>query len=134
MSRSETWERDLADYLASHRDRVFTHGSHDCALFAAGAVLAMTGHDPAKAFRGKYKSQASAVRALRTIGAGDLESTIDSMFERVPPGFAQRGDLIWNGAAVGVCGGAVAWFVGAEGEREGLVAIPRDQWRGAWRV
>lgn len=132
--RSETWERDLATYLAAQHARPFQHGTHDCALFAAGAVMAMTGDDPAKAFRGRYKSQASAVRALRTIGAGDLESTITDMFERVEPAFAQRGDLIWNGEAVGVCDGAGAWFVGAEGEREGMVSLPRWQWRGAWRV
>lgn len=134
MMRHPDWERLLGEYIASKSAVVFEHGTNDCALFAAGAVLAMTGDDPAKAFRGRYRSQAGAVRALRQIGAGDLESTIDGMFEGKPPAFAQRGDLIWNGEAVGVCAGAFAWFVGVDPEKEGLVRIPRADWQGAWSV
>lgn len=134
MTRHADWERLLGEYVASMSTVVFNHGTNDCALFAAGAVLAMTGSDPAKAFRGRYRSQAGAVRALRQIGDGDLESTIDGMFERKPSAFAQRGDLIWNGEAVGVCAGGFAWFVGVDPEKEGLVRIPRADWQGAWSV
>ncbi|MBB5684286.1 DUF6950 family protein [Sphingobium boeckii] len=132
--RIGTWERALADYLRAMESVVFSFGEADCALFAAGAVLAMTGNDPAKAFRGRYKSHASAVRALRQIGAGDLESTIDSLFEVKPPAFAQRGDLVWEGESVGVCIGADALFVGEEEGRSGLVRIARAAWLKAWTV
>lgn len=134
MSRISTWEQALADYLAGMEDAEFKHGTADCALFAAGAVLAMTGDDPAKAFRGKYKSQASAVRALRNIGAGDLESTIDGMFDEKPAAFAQRGDLVWNGESVGICVGAHALFIGEEEETPGLIRVPRAAWEKAWTV
>lgn len=134
MMRLPTWERALSDYLASMRVVEYRYGRNDCGLFAAGAVLAMTGEDPAAAFRGEYDSATGAAKALRRIGAGDLESTLDSMFPRKQPPFAHRGDLIWNGEAVGVCAGAYALFIAAEGQGGGLVRVMRADWQGAWAV
>lgn len=134
MIRRSDWEQRLAGYLAECEGAEFAWGRMDCALFAAGAVLAMTGIDPAAAFRGRYRSVAGSVRALRLYGAGTLEATIDSMFPERPIGFARRGDLVLADGAVGVCVGADAVFVGQEGERAGLVRIARAGWTRAWSV
>lgn len=132
--RNQDWEQALSEYLAAAETAVFRWGVMDCALFAAGAVLAMTGQDPAAAYRGRYRSMAGSVRALRTYGAGTLEATIDARFAEKPIGFAQRGDLIMQDDRVGICVGADAVFIGQEGEREGLVRVPRAEWRKAWAV
>lgn len=134
MTRLSTWEADLAAYIADVRTRPYAYGEHDCGLFAAGAVLAMTGEDPGAPFRGQYSNEIGCAKALKKFGAGDLESTLDSLFEPCSAGFARRGDLIWNGAAVGVSMGTYALFVGQEGEREGLIRVPRSEWARAWRV
>lgn len=140
MTRRSTWEADLSAYIASVRSRAFEYGQHDCGLFAAGAVLAMTGDDPGAPFRGQYSTELGCAKALKKFGAGDLESTLDSLFERRPIGRLQRGDLVWNGDAVGVCMGDYALFVGraetveGEGVSEGLIRIPRTEWAGGWRV
>lgn len=140
MTRRSTWEADLSAYIASVRGRAFEYGQHDCGLFAAGAVLAMTGEDPGAPFRGKYANEIGCAKALKKHGAGDLRSTLDALFRPCPIGRLQRGDLVWNGEAVGVCMGAHALFVGraetTEGEpvADGLIRIPRAEWAGGWRV
>ena len=134
MTRRSTWEADLSVYITSVRARPFAYGEHDCGLFAAGAVMAMTGEDPGAPFRGRYSNEIGCAKALKKFGSGDLESTLDALFERRPIGRLQRGDLVWNGDAVGVCMGAYALFVGQEGEAEGLVRIERAEWAGGWRV
>ena len=132
--RLSDWETRLHDYLASMANAEHVYGVSDCALFASGAVLAMTNCDPAAEFRGKYKTELGAARVLRKIGAGDLESTFDAKFTEIGPAFAQRGDLIWDGENVGVCFGAFAFFMGAQDGENGLVRLPRTEFVKAWRV
>lgn len=134
VTRRGDWEAALAHYLAQCEGKPYAYGSHDCALFAAGAVMAMTGTDIAAEFRGKYRSQAGSVRALRTIGAGTLEATIDAKLEPVAVGFAQRGDLVLHEGAVGVSAGRFAVFVGDMDEAPKLIRVPRAAWQKAWRV
>lgn len=140
MTRRSTWEADLSAYIASVRSRPFAFGEHDCGLFAAGAVLAITGDDPAAPFRGQYSTELGCAKALKKFGAGDLKSTLGALFDDRPIGRLQRGDLVWNGEAVGVCMGDYALFVGraetveAEEVAEGLIRIPRAEWAGGWRV
>ncbi|WP_206431078.1 hypothetical protein [Sphingomonas sp. ABOLE] len=134
MTRLLDWEARLADYLASVADRPMAWGSHDCALHAAHAILALTGEDHATAYRGRYQTARGAARALRRQGHADVEAQFDVLFPAIAPAFAQRGDIVQRGDAVGVCIGAEALFVGEEGEREGLVRVPRREWTKAWAI
>ncbi|MDF0543328.1 hypothetical protein PX699_13300 [Sphingobium sp. H39-3-25] len=134
IERISTWEQALSEYLASVADREFLWGEHDCALHAANAILAMTGHDIAAPFRGRYSTAAGSARALKRYGAGTLEATFDALLPTRPVGYARRGDVVMHDGGVGVCVGSHAAFVGREGEREGLVMIPRADWTRAWGV
>lgn len=134
FERLPDWEQRLHAYLASHEGAVFAWGRLDCALFAAGAVAAMTGLDPAAGFRGHYRSARGSVRALRRIGAGTLAATIAQLFPEKPAGYARRGDLVMVDDMVGVCIGAEALFVGEEDGSAGLVRFPRSAWSTAWSV
>lgn len=134
MDRLANWEERLSSFLRDRRRAPFKYGSNDCAMFASDAVIAITGTDPAPDFRGKYRTLAGSVRALRDIGEGDLDRTFSDRFPSKPVAFARRGDLVFNGEAVGVCLGADCAFVGSEENVEGLVTIPTMQMKKAWAV
>lgn len=123
------WEKRLAAYIAQVRRDVDALGASPCARFAAGAVDAQTGVDVHKPYEGKYDGELSAAKALRKIGAGDLESTFDLYFKRrESPAFAQRGDVVFADDSVGVCIGATALFI----HHSDLVEVPRKHWLIAW--
>lgn len=126
LCRAPDWEERLSVYLDRVRDEPFKWGSHDCALFAAGAVKAMTGTDPAAAFRDTYKDRAGAAAALTKHGAGTLLKTVTSWFGQPKhPVFTQRGDIVMKDRnTLGVCVGLHSWFVGEEHGANGLVALP----------
>lgn len=129
MPRFNDWEKRLASYIVSVRADVDALGAVPCARFVAGAVAAQTGFDGHAPFAGKYDGELSAAKALKRIGAGDLESTFDRHFDRREnSAFAQRGDVVFDGESVGVCIGSVALFV-ADGE---LTEVPRTAWTVAW--
>ena len=50
--RREDWPERLLAFARSRERQPFVWGTNDCALFAADAALAMTGHDFAAPFRG----------------------------------------------------------------------------------
>lgn len=138
MTRLPGWEGLLHAFLERKAGVSFTWGATDCCMFSADAVEAITGVDPAAAFRGRYSTAGGATRALKRYGAGSIEATIDTKFEAVGRAFARRGDLVLMDGMVGVCIGGDAVFVGEE-QRDGtgvagLVRFPRARWSKAWRV
>jgi hypothetical protein len=127
--RHEDWEKRLNDYL----DNVppFEWGTNDCCLFAANAVLAMTGEDYAKPYRG-YKTAKGALSRLKDIGVAGVAT--NALGAPKAPLFAQRGDVVsfetGDGIALGVCIGAKIAAVG----QDGLVMLPMSQAIQAWSV
>lgn len=71
-------------------------GEFDCCTYAFDWVFLATGVDYMADFRGHYKTEKGAFRALRDIGSGDLLSTVSDRMERKPAAFAQRGDLAFH--------------------------------------
>ncbi|AJP72923.1 DUF6950 family protein [Sphingomonas hengshuiensis] len=136
MQRLPDWEARLAAYLEPLRARPFEWGRHDCCAFTFGAVEAMTGVDAMAEYRGRYRTARGSVRALRRIGAGTLEASVDAKFARIGAGLAQRGDIVMSSGLLGICLGRFLVAVGSEGAREGLVRIDRARWVDpiAWRV
>jgi hypothetical protein len=128
--RGPAWEAALAAFLEEHRTATFAWGECDCVLFAAGAVAAMTGTDPAAAARGHYRTQLGSRRMLTRMGWSSLEGMMDAHLERVAPAFAQRGDVVMSEGSLGICAGRFAWFVTAEG----LAPRALSAWTEAWRV
>lgn len=133
--RLEDWPERLAALVEARREAPFAWGQNDCALFMADAVAAVTGADPAAAFRG-YTTEAEAeaviaeeglegvvARALAEFGCGDC-----------PPGLAQRGDvalaLLGNQPTMVVVLGEV---LAGPGPR-GLVFLPPARILRAWSV
>jgi hypothetical protein len=130
IERIPNWESALSDYILSKRDEPFVYGQNDCCMFAAGAMIVITGIDPIPEFRGKYKSLTSSIKALKEFGAGDLEKTIDGKLPEIPVGLARRGDVAFYDGSLGVVMDGYAWFV----SDDGLERIPRSEWTKAWSI
>lgn len=134
--RAPDWEDRLSTYLDRVSQEPFAWGSHDCALFAASAVKAMSGVDPAAAFRGQYDTREGSALALREIGAGTLLKTVTSWFgghKHVSQ--AKRGDIVMRDrTTLGICVGLYSYFVGEEHGQNGLVAIPTAECARAFTV
>lgn len=132
--RRADWREALVAYLVDAGATPLEYGRHDCALFAAGAVAAMTGADPAHAWRGRYRSIAQGRRLLRQSGLKDHLAAAGAIFEEIAPAGARPGDLAAvatdDGPALGIVQGECIYLVGPGGLR--LVALT-DAAR-AWRV
>lgn len=142
LQRREDWPEQLAALITDRMHTPFRWGTNDCALFAADAVLAITGTDLAAVWRGQYADEQGA-RSMRSasghLASGDIVAALHDMGHRhlgesVPPLMARRGDVVLvehdAGHSLAVCVGSVAAAPG----RRGLVMVERAAWRYAWRV
>ncbi|WOI54952.1 DUF6950 family protein [Palleronia sp. LCG004] len=93
FSRLPNWRLRLDDYLARVARAAFRPGIHDCALFAAGGVEAMTGRDPAAVLRGSYRTIEDGYVRLREMGHRDHVAMAASLFEALPIMRARCGDI-----------------------------------------
>lgn len=130
-SRLPDWPERLAAHLDRWRARPFGWGDADCARFAEGAVLAVTGRRVA--IGPTWCDLDSARGVLRLLGG--LVRAVDEHLPRVPLPYAQRGDVVLvRGPAhrhLAVIDGAGGWVApGAAG----LVRGPLVQARLAWGV
>jgi hypothetical protein len=134
VTRLHDWEARLQHLLATHARRAFAWGVHDCLLWAAAAVDAVTGVDHAARFRGRYTDAATAAAVLRDVGRGTLTRTLDHELRRSIPAMLGRGDIAMIGsgrtASLGVVIGADAMFVGDAG----LEPRARAHWTRGWHV
>lgn len=134
--RRPDWRARLAEYLAQVAHNRFRPGAHDCALFAAGAVEAMTGADLAAEWRGTYRSLSGGRKALKAAGFADHVALVASHFEEVPPAFARVGDVAVlpgatrQGAALGIVQGASVYCL----LPSGLAVVSRLHMKKAFRV
>lgn len=135
--RLPDWEARLDALICERRLEPFRWGAHDCALWGADVVLALTGRDFGAPFRGRYTDAEGAALALRQYGAGTIVRTFNRHLRRTVPSLARRGDLVKARTsaaapmgAIGVVFGSDALFVGDLG----LVRLPRAQWALAWKV
>lgn len=125
--------RDRFEALVRERTRApFEWGKHDCCLFAADAVLAATGIDPALDMRGTYSDAQGGMEALQRIGGFEAAGARAGV--ECHPQCVQVGDvgLVNDGHRdlLAVCAGEV-WLAPSE---TGLGALPLSAARKAWRV
>ena len=113
--RLPDWKPRLIAYLDANVRRPFAPGRHDCALFVAGAVEAMTGNDPATLFRGRYRTLRGGQRILRSAGYGNHIDLAAALFGEMHPSQAAPGDLAVvpteEGEALGLVQGEVVYVL-----------------------
>lgn len=132
MTRVENWQQALWFCVEDWRHRSFCWGEHDCARFAAAAVLAVTGEDVLPAL-GQYASETEADTILAD--RGGLAAAVDQIIgPRQDIIAARRGDLI---QLTDRMGGALAVSVGLNAvalTQHGLREFPMREHRYSWRV
>ena len=156
MNRIKHWAtRGYHSFLLERAQMPFAWGKHDCALFAADGIQAITGTDIAAAFRGKYTDEASAMKVIKEITrgstVGDAAAWCAEQFGLkewthaaaapgsapvAAPRYAQRGDLVvFNAPAGGLVAGLVhlSGQIVAVGEK-GLYNFPISKAVRAWRI
>lgn len=155
MSIRETrlpgWQDALHDLIVRRRAIPMEWGKHDCCLWVADAVLAMTGFDPAEHYRGTYSSPQGALRRLVAQDAvGSPEELADKVFgERLPIALARVGDVVAAdltalglaepdeptlGKAMGICYGRSSLFVGSDETAHGLITLRTLDLEWCYRV
>ena len=119
MTRLPGWQTRLTDYIAACARREFAPGQHDCALFAAGAVKAMTGEDLTPPGLRDYPDIATGVARLRAAGFRDHVALAAALLPEVAPMMAAPGDVAvvarGDELALGIVQGAKVYVVGPEG-------------------
>jgi hypothetical protein len=150
LRRREDWPRRLVEFLEAAHGRPFSWGTFDCCLFACDAVEAMTGVDPARPFRGRYRTRRGAYAALKRFTGsrhcrGGLKETAERIagelgMPEVRPLMAQRGDVVLIESAPGERGDALG-IVDMTGRHVSVVApdsgyrrLPLAAAERAWRV
>lgn len=134
--RLPDWKARLTGYVTQASARPYAPGQHDCALFAAGAVEAVTGYDPASDWRGGYATKAGGLRLLRAAGHTDHIAATAAALIEIAPGFAAAGDVavvldsISGGTALGVVQGEMVYVL----REDGLGLLPRAAMQRAFRV
>lgn len=94
-------EQHLNEFLIERMHTPFAWGANDCAIFAADAILVMTGVDVAEDFRGRYTTDTGAVRSIKKVTGGSTiaDAAIycaekHGLTEYQYPLMAKRGDLV----------------------------------------
>lgn len=133
--RREDWPERLLVYVEAQRCTPFAWGENDCALYTAGAVLAMTDVDLAAEVRGRYTTARGALKTLRSNGVADLAGWLTrALGEPVLPTLARRGDVVMFEAVEGPALGLGMGQQAAAAGPDGVIWVPSSRWQRAWRV
>jgi hypothetical protein len=134
IKRYDDWQLRFEKIVTENLSRPFEWGSHDCVLWGADCVLAITGHDAAENFRGTYNSALSAARVLKELGGMENAITNRLGLSPVAVGYANVGDILLadleGQLTTTVCNGETMLATG----ETGLVALPTLSALKAWKV
>jgi len=129
----QEWLRRLNDLVAQRMSTPFEWGAHDCCLWAADCVQAVSGADPAASLRGTYSTARQAMALVDELGGMAAIGALCGA--EIPPMGAGPGDvgLVANEDGrelLGVCMGTV-WLVPGS---DGMGAMAFGSAVKAWRV
>lgn len=139
LDRVQNWPIALNDVISTSANKPFCFGRHDCALFAADCIEAMTGTDLAADLRGRYATQEHADKVLDEFFGGDLETAIERIADQyelkeIRPLRAKRGDIVLRttgqGPALGIVSGVFCCFAAPRG----LTMLKIFECQRAWSI
>lgn len=133
--RTAGWEQRLWAVTAAAVETPHAWGTHDCALFVADCIEAMTGFDLAADWRGSYSTETEAMAIIADAGAETLGDFAALHLPEVPLHQTRRGDIV----LCTVPGGAdflalVDRHTALAPGADGLVHVPRRQFVRAFKV
>lgn len=132
--KQHNWPTRLNRYILDNLKTPFKWGEFDCCLFAANAIMAMTGTDYAAAFRGKYSTKAGATKALNRYGAGTIKDTITMLLGQPANTHPARGDLCLIKTANGETAGIYLNGAVYSPSDSGLVPHKNNEVLAVWRI
>lgn len=134
LTRKQDWQLHFEKCVSDNYNKKFEWGTHDCWLWSANLVLAITGEDIAKEYRGKYNSARTALEIIKTYGGISELCTKYVGKEPVSPLFASVGDLVLieylRQEAMAICDGRTVLTTGSDG----LLSLPISTTIKAWRI
>ncbi len=126
------WEAQLTAVLSNAEKMPFSYGLHDCGLFAADCVLAITGKDPAAEMRGTYGTEEEADALVARYGSL-LALLTEKLGEPKKGRGMEKGDIIlfvlFGIEHVGVCLGEKVALVGDTGLRRVSKSFCTHYWK-----
>lgn len=133
MRRLGDWPSRFDRLVTATRELPFAWGHHDCCLWAASAVEALTGRDPAAQWRGAYDDARGALNLLEGLGGLEAAGAMTGM--AIAVAMASVGDVglvTWPDGteSLAVCSGH-DWMCAGD---DGLIRLPIACARSAWGV
>ncbi len=132
--RIENWESKLNNYIDEMRYTPFEYGKNDCCIFTIKAQKIITGKTTFPEFDGTYSSLDEGKAILQKLGFKTWIGGCNKRLQKIDLSFASRGDVVsmrtFDSFAMGICMGRIGVFVG----EKGIVAIPREDLKLAWRI
>jgi hypothetical protein len=116
--RHKHWQIFYGKITEAYKDKPFKWGEHDCVLWAANVVAAITGEDYGAEWRGTYDSALSAARLLESLGGAEALVT-KFLGQPIPVAMANVGDVLllkqgdWDMLAI--CNGQTMLAPGPKG-------------------
>lgn len=132
--RLTDWQLRFSDATREAHDKRFKWGEHDCCLWVANCVLAITGIDYAESWRGKYSDESGAYALIKK--GESLTKMVTSVLktEAINPNYANVGDvvLIVTGGkeALAICNGASVLIP----SRTRMVSLPMSSAKKVWKI
>lgn len=134
LARKQDWQLHFEKCVSENYNKKFEWGTHDCFLWSANLVLAITGTDIAENLRGTYSTAKDAKHILKEFGGLAGLVTEYTGKEPVSPLLAAVGDLVltdYTGQhTMAVCNGETLLATGVDG----LVSLPMSAALKAWRI
>lgn len=134
MGRVVDWPDRLQAHIEEWRHKKFEWGKADCALFCLYAEKAICGSSRFDDFIGQYRSAAGSIKALLKIGGGDLAASVGARLREIKPSEAQRGDVALIDTPLGDALSLVVGDKVAAMGKDGLIFLPLDAAKQAWKV
>lgn len=142
LTRLPDWQSRLQSCLDARRDAHFEYGIFDCCLFTCDCVEAVTGHDMAWWFRGRYASRKQALGLVKertgyaTVRSIAEHAAAECGLHAVKTLMAQRGDMVLVGSGRKAVLGVVS-LLGTDvmcAGTDGIVRVDFEHVTAAWRI
>ena len=94
MQRGKDWPQALSNACHKYKDTPHEWGTHDCVIFCAKVVEAMTGEDLIADLKGQWTTQIGAARVIKSNGFDSLDEMVSDYLPEKPLPFIGRGDIV----------------------------------------